>query len=106
MKITKHHIARIGRIIISIIAATYILITIGIVNRVFTYIFVKWNIDIVQNNIDSSIPVEFILMLMIWNYVVGFTVIALIWKYIGLPEETVIGKLYNGYKRFMDVYRV
>jgi len=51
----------------------------------------------------SSIPVEYILIILIWNYVVGFVVAGLCWKYLGFPRITFIGKIF---KRFMDVYYV
>jgi len=80
-----------------------ILVTVGLVNRVYVYIFIRWNLDIMQNNIDSSIPVEYILIILIWNYVVGFVIIGFCWMYLGIPRITLLGKIF---KRFMDVYYV
>ena len=100
LNMSKIHILR---VILCSIATMSILVTVGILNRVFMYIFTRWNLDIIQNNISSNIPVEYILMVLIWNYIGGFAVAGLIWKYLGFPKVTMIGKYY---KRFMDVYYV
>lgn len=100
LRMTRCHILR---VILCSVATMSILVTIGILNRVFIYIFTRWNLDIIQNNINSNIPVEYILMVLIWNYIVGFAVAGLLWKYLGFPKVTMIGKYY---KRFMDVYYV
>ena len=76
---------------------------IGSINRVFMYVFASWNLDILQNNINNNIPIEVVYTVIIWNYVIGITIACLLWKYIGLPKITVIGK---SYKRFMDIYYV
>jgi len=91
------------RIILCSISTMAILITVGLVNRVYVYIFTRWNLDIIQNNLNSSIPVEYILIILIWNYVVGFVIAGLCWRYLGFPRITFIGKCY---KRFMDIYYV
>lgn len=100
LKMTKSHILR---VILCSIATAAILITVGLVNRVYMYIFVRWNLDIIQNNISSSVPVEYILIILIWNYIVGFVIAGLFWKYLGIPKITFISKYY---KRFMDMYNV
>ena len=98
LNMSKTHILRI--IICSIVTAC-ILVTVGIFNRVFMYIFIRWNLDIAQSNLETSVPIEYILIVLIWNYVVGFAVAGLCWKYLGFPRVTTIGKYY---KRFMDMY--
>ena len=103
LKKNKAGVARVFRLMISVFLAAYILIVVGILNRVFMYIFARWNLDIIQNSLGSSLPHEYIVMLLIWNYIVGFAVIGLIWKYFGIPRVTFIGKCY---KRFMDIYYV
>ncbi|GAG92703.1 unnamed protein product [marine sediment metagenome] len=100
LNMTKSHILR---VILCSIATMSILITVGVVNRVFYYIFARWQLDIIQNNISSSVPVEYIFTVFIWNYVIGIVIILLIWKYIGMPKITMIGKYY---KRFIDMYSV
>jgi len=100
LRMTKTHILR---VILCSISTMAILVTVGLVNRVFVYIFVRWNLDIIQNNLESSIPAVYILIILIWNYVIGITVICLLWKYLVFPKITFIGKCY---KRFMDVYHV
>lgn len=100
INISKSHILR---LIFVSIATGVILWAVGSINRVFMYVFARWNLDIMQNSIDSSIPVEIVFVVIIWNYVVGFMVIGLAWKYLGLPKITIVGK---SYKRFMDVYYV
>ena len=91
------------RIIICSIATMSILIIVGMVNRVYMYIFASLSIDIIENNLSGRLPVEYIIIILIWNYVIGVVVIGLLWKYLGLPKTTFIGKYY---KRFMDVYYV
>ena len=100
LKMTRSHILR---VILCSISTMAILVTIGLVNRVFVYIFTRWNLDIIQNNLTGSVPIEYILIILIWNYVVGFVVVGLLWKYLGFPKITMIGKIF---KRFMDVYYV
>ena len=104
MKITKllnMTRSQILRIIICSIFTMGILITVGIVNRVYMYVFASWSIDIAANNLNSSLPFEYIIIVLIWNYVIGITVICLSWKYLGFPKVTIIGKVY---KRYMDTY--
>lgn len=108
MKITresiKKHLPKILRFIrvaLCIIIAAFILFTVGIVNNVFKYVFVRWNLDIIQNDLDMSIPLIYQVIVLVWNYVVGFVIIGLIWKYFAIPRVTFIGK---GYKQFMDTY--
>jgi len=103
LKKNKAGVARVFRLMISVFLAAYILIVVGILNRVFMYIFARWNLDIIQNSLNSSLPGEYIVMLLIWNYIIGFAVIGLVWKYFGIPRVTFIGKCY---KRFMDIYYV
>ena len=100
LNMTKSHILRI--VFCSIITMS-ILVTVGILNRVYMYVFTSWRLDIVQNNLDGYIPFEYILIVLIWNYIIGITVICLSWKYLGFPRVTFIGKCY---KRFMDIYYV
>lgn len=100
LNMTRFHILR---VILCSIATMSILITVGILNRVFVYVFARWSLDIIQNNLDSSVPVVYILIIFIWNYIVGIAIACLLWKYFGFPKITVIGKIY---KRFMDVYYV
>ena len=103
LKKNKAGVVRVFRLMISVLMAAYILIVVGILNRVFMYIFARWNLDIIQNSLNSSLPGEYIVMLLIWNYIVGFAVIGLVWYYFGIPRVTFIGKCY---KRFMDIYYV
>ena len=100
LNMTKIHILR---VILCSIATMSILITVGLINRVYLYIFTRWNLDIIQNNISGSIPVEYILIILLWNYIVGFAVAGLLWKYFGIPKITFFGKVY---RRFMDIYYV
>jgi len=100
LNITKSHILR---LLFCSICTGLILWTVGSINRVFMYVFARWNLDIVENSIDSSVPVEIVFTVVIWNYVLGFMVIGLCWKYLGMPKITLIGK---SYKRFMDIYYV
>lgn len=100
LNMTKSHILR---VILCSIATMFILISAGIVNRVFLYVFTSWNLDIIQNNINSSVPSGVVVIIIIWNYVVGCTVACLLWKYLGFPKITLVGKIF---KRFMDVYYV
>ena len=103
--IKKHlpGIIRWSRVFVCVVVAACILFTVGIVNNVFKYVFVRWSLDIIQNDLSSGIPLIFQVIVLIWNYVVGFVIIGLVWKYFAIPRVTVIGK---GYKRFMDVYYV
>ena len=98
LNMTRSHILR---VLLCSISTMAILITVGLVNRVYVYVFVRWNLDIVQNNIESSVPVEYMLIILIWNYIIGFVIACLMWLYLGLPKITFIGKYY---KRFMDMY--
>ena len=100
INMSKSHILRV--IICSIITMS-ILLTVSVVNRVFLYVFARWNLDIVQNSIGGSVPFIVVVTVIAWNYVVGFTIVGLCWKYLGMPKVTVIGK---SYKRFMDIYYV
>ena len=100
LNISKSHILR---LIFCSIATGLILWTVGTINRVFMYVFARWNLDIVQNSIGGSVPFIVVVTVIVWNYVVGFTVMGFSWKYIGFPKVTVIGKTY---KRFMDIYYV
>lgn len=102
-KIKKHlpKILRTVRVASCIIMAAFILFTVGIVNNVFKYVFVRWNLDIIQNNLETGIPLIYQVIVLVWNYVVGFVMIALIWRYLAIPKITVIGKIY---KRFIDMY--
>ena len=100
LKMTRSHILR---VILCSIATMSILIIVGILNRVFMYIFASWSIDIIENNLSGRLPVEYILIILIWNYVIGVVVIGLLWKHLGVPRVTFIGKCY---KRFMDIYYV
>ena len=100
LNMTKSHILR---IIFCSICTMCILLTVNVVNRVFLYVFIRWNLDIMQNNISSNVPVEVVYTVIVWNYIMGFVVIGLTWMYLGLPKITFIGK---GYKRFMDIYYV
>jgi uncharacterized BrkB/YihY/UPF0761 family membrane protein len=101
MKITRAKILRTIRVAVCIIIAAFILFTVGIVNNVFKYVFVRWNLDILQNNLESGIPLIYQVIVLIWNYIVGFVMIGLIWRYLAIPKVTVIGKVY---KRFRDTY--
>ena len=92
-------ILRFFRVAGCIIFAAFILFAVGIVNNIFKYVFARWNLDIIQNNLDNNLPVEYLVIALVWNYIVGFVVIGLIWKYFGIPRVTVIGKVY---KRYMD----
>ena len=96
LNMTKSHILR---IIFCSICTMGILLTVSTVNRVFTYIFLRWNLDIAV--LEASVPFSVIVTVLIWNYVVGVTVACLLWKYLGLPKITVIGKIF---KRFIDIY--
>ena len=98
LKMTRSHILR---VILCSIATMSILIIVGILNRVYLYVFVSWQIDIIQYNIDSNIPFEYILIILIWNYVIGVVIIGLLWKFIGIPRVTFLGKYY---KHFIDMY--
>ena len=100
LNMTKSHILR---VLFCSIATMAILITVSLVNRVFLYVFVSWNLDIIQNNISSNVPGGVVVVVVIWNYIIGVTVACLLWKYMGLPKITFIGKIF---KRFMDVYYV
>jgi len=95
--------SQILRIVFCSIVTMSVLITVGIVNRVYMYVFASWSIDIVENNLTGRLPVEYILIILIWNYIIGIVVICLSWKFIGFPKVTFIGKCY---KRFMDIYYV
>jgi len=106
MKITKMlnmTRSQILRIVFCSIITMGVLVTVGIVNRVYMYVFASWSIDIAANNLNSSLPMEYIIIVLIWNYVIGIVVICLLWKYIGFPKITTIGKIY---KRFMDIYYI
>lgn len=98
-KLIKKNKFRIIRFIFCIISTMGILFTITVLNRVFTYIFVRWNSDMVS--IDASVPFSVVITVFVWNYVVGMVIAGLLWKYIGLPRVSVIGKLYKSY---MDMY--
>lgn len=102
-KLKKHlpKILRFIRVALCIIMAAFILFAVGIVNNVFKYIFVRWNLDIIQNDLDMSIPLIYQVIVLVWNYIVGFIMIGLIWKYFAIPKITFLGKLY---KRFTDMY--
>ena len=100
LNMSKTHILR---IILCSIATMSILIIVGMVNRVYMYIFASWSIDIIENNLSGRLPVEYIIIILIWNYIIGIVVICLSWKFIGFPKTTFIGKYY---KHFMDVYYV
>jgi len=102
-KISKHipKIIRTVRVAVCIVISASILFSVGIVNNVFKYIFIRWNLDILQNNLDSSLSIEYLYIVLIWNYVVGFFIIGLIIKYFTLPRITFIGKFYE---RFIDSY--
>ena len=100
LNMTKSHILR---VLLCSIVTMGILITVGIVNRVFLYVFTSWNLDIIQNNINSNVPVGVVVVVVLWNYVVGLMVVCLLWKYLGFPKITFVGKIF---KRFMDVYYV
>ena len=100
LNMTKSHILR---VVFCSIVTMSMLITVGIVNRVYIYVFTSWRLDIIQNNLSGRIPFEYILIVLIWNYIIGLVVICLSWKYLGFPKITFIGKYY---KRFMDVYYV
>lgn len=94
-------IIRTVRVALCIIVAAFILFTVGIVNNVFKYVFARWSLDIIQNDLDTGIPFIYKIIVLIWNYVVGFVIIGLVWKYFAIPRVTVFGKLY---KRYMDMY--
>ena len=98
--ISKSHILR---LVFCSIATGVILWAVGAINRVFMYVFARWNLDIVQNSISGSVPVEVVFAVIGWNYMVGFVVIGLSWMFLGLPKITIVGK---SYKRFMDIYYV
>ena len=99
LNISKCHILRV--IFCSIVTAS-VLVTVGIVNRFFLYIVIRWNLDIMESNIGGGgVPVEYVLVVLVWSYVVGFVVVGLSWKYLGFPRVTLIGKYY---KLFMDMY--
>ena len=100
LKMTRSHILR---VVLCSIATMSILIIVGILNRVYMYIFASWSIDIIKNNLSGRLPVEYILIILIWNYVIGIVVIGLLWKYLGIPKTTFLGKCY---KRFMDIYYI
>ena len=100
LNMTRSHILR---VVLCSISTMGILVTIGLVNRVYVYIFTRWKLDIIQYDLESNIPVEYILIILIWNYVVGFAVAGLMWRYLGFPKITMVGKIF---KRFMDVYYV
>lgn len=103
MNITKHlpKIIRWSRVFVCVVIAACILFTVGIVNNVFKYVFIRWSLDIIQNDLHNGIPFIYQIIVLIWNYVVGFFLIGLIWKYFAIPKVSVIGKVYN---RFMDMY--
>ena len=100
LNMTKSHILRV--LLCSTLTAL-ILMVVGIVNQFFLYIFISWRIEILQSNINASLPVEYMLVVMIWNYIIGVVVIGLLWKYIGMPKITFIGK---AIKSFIDIYYV
>jgi len=104
MKITKMlnmNRSHILRVIFCSIVTMGVLVTVGIVNRVYMYVFASWSIDIAASNLSGRLPFEYIIIVLIWNYVIGITVICLSWKYLGLPRVTVLGKYY---KRCIDIY--
>ena len=98
INITKSHILR---LVFCSIVTGVILWAVGVINRVFMYVFIRCDLDLMQNNINSNVPIEVILTVLIWNYILGFVVIGLCWKYLGMPRVTLVGKLY---KRYMDMY--
>ena len=106
MKITKMlnmTRSQILRVVFCSIFTMGVLVTVGIVNRVYMYVFASWSIDIAASNLSGSLPVGYIIIVLIWNYIIGIVVICLLWKYLGFPRVTIFGKYY---KRFMDVYYV
>jgi len=94
-------ILRTVRVALCIIIAAFILFTVGIVNNVFKYVFVRWNLDIIQNDLETGIPIVYQVIVLVWNYIVGFIIIGLIWRYFAIPKVTTVGKVF---KRFMDTY--
>lgn len=94
LNMSKSHMIR---VLLCSIATMGILLTVNTLNRVFMYIFVRWNLDI--SSLETNVPMEVVLVVVVWNYVIGFTIAGLLWKYVGLPKTTVIGKFY---KRYMD----
>ena len=100
----KRHLPKIirwARVFLCVVFAAYILFTVGIVNNVFKYVFARWSLDIIQNDLSDGIPFIYQVMVLIWNYVVGLFIIGIIWRYFAIPRVTVIGKVY---KRFMNMY--
>ena len=103
-KSVKKHlpsIIRWCRVFVCVLFTAFILFTVGIVNNVFKYVFVRWSLDIIQNDLDTNIPLIYQIVVLSWNYVVGFFIIGIVWKFFAIPRVTVIGKVY---KHFMDVY--
>ena len=98
LNMSKSHILR---VIFCSIITMGVLVTVGIVNRVYMYVFASWSLDIAANNLSGRLPVEYIIIVLIWNYIIGITVIILSWKYLGFPKVTIVGKYY---KRFIDIY--
>lgn len=96
-------IIRWSRVFLCVLIAASILFSVGIVNNVFKYVFARWSLDIMENNLDKSIPFIYQVIVFVWNYVVGFVLIGLVWRFFAIPRVTVIGKVY---KRFMDIYYV
>ena len=94
-------IIRWSRVFVCVVIAACILFTVGIVNNVFKYVFVRWSLDIIQNDLRGGIPLVYQIIVLVWNYVIGFVLIGLVWKYFAIPRVTVIGKVY---KRYMDSY--
>jgi len=96
-------IVRWSRVFICVIIAAFILFSVGIVNNVFKYVFVRWNLDVIQYDLKGGIPLIYQLIILIWNYIVGFFIIGIVWRFFAIPRVTVIGKVY---KRFMNIYYV
>ena len=94
LNMTKGHVVR---VLLCSIATMSILLTISVLNRVFMYIFTSWNLDLI--NTDASVPFEVVITVIAWNYILGITVVGLLWKFVGLPKITLIGRLY---KEYMD----
>ncbi|GAG79767.1 unnamed protein product [marine sediment metagenome] len=92
LNMTRSHILR---VIFCSIVTMGVLVTVGIVNRVYMYVFASWQIDIIENNLSSSLPIGYIIIVLIWNYIIGIVVICLSWKYLGFPKVTMIGKYYT-----------
>jgi hypothetical protein len=81
--ITKWHFLRL--FLCGLFTWMMIILSMGM-NSIFAYIFLRWQLDIQQFNLEGN-PVEALYIAMFWNIFVAVVIIAMAWYFIGLPRK-------------------